>query len=123
MTTTDTVRTAPTDTATQTVPVQVRLDFDTHAAGFARAMAHLDQAATKQLDRVEFDPRLRELARIRASQLNGSAYCIHMHTTDARAIGETEQRLYGLGAWRQTPYLTPNPSGRGPRWRSPNRSP
>lgn len=101
----------------------MRLDFETHAAGFARAMAHLDQAATKQLDRVEFDPRLRELARIRASQLNGSAYCIHMHTTDARAIGETEQRLYGLGAWRQTPYLTPNPSGRGPRWRSPNRSP
>ncbi len=97
----------------------MRLDFDTHAAGFARAIAHLDQAATKQLDRVEFDPRLRELARIRASQLNGCAYCIHMHTTDARAIGETEQRLYGLAARRQTPYFTQ--AGEG-RWRSPNRS-
>jgi len=106
MTTTDTLPAAPTDTATQTVPVRVRLDFDTHAAGFARAMAHLDQAATKQLDRVEFDRRLRELVRIRASQLNGCAYCIDMHTTDARAIGETEQRLYGVATWRETPYFT-----------------
>ncbi len=84
----------------------VRLDFDRHAAGFSRAMAHLDQAATKELDRVEFDPRLRELVRIRASQLNGCAYCIDMHTKDARAIGESEQRLYALSAWRETPFFT-----------------
>ena len=102
-----TTQTAPTtDTATPTVPIPVRLDFDTHAAGFARAMAHLDRAATKQLDRVDFDPRLRELVRIRASQLNGCAYCIDMHSTDARAIGETEQRLYALAAWRETPFFT-----------------
>ena len=69
-------------------------------------MAHLDHAATKELDRVDFDPRLRELVRIRASQLNGCAYCIDMHTKDARAIGETEQRLYALPAWRETPYFT-----------------
>jgi len=102
-----TTQTAPTtDTATPTVPIPVRLDFDTHAAGFTRAMAHLDRAATKQLDRVDFDPRLRELVRIRASQLNGCAYCIDMHSTDARAIGETEQRLYALAVWRETPFFT-----------------
>ena len=89
-----------------TTQIPVRLDFDTLAAGFARAMAHLDQAATKELDRAQIDPRLRELIRIRASQLNGCAYCIDMHTKDARAIGETEQRLYGLAAWPETPYFT-----------------
>jgi AhpD family alkylhydroperoxidase len=94
-------------TATQTTPqIPVRLDFDARAAGFSRAMAHLDRAATKELDRVEFDPRLRELVRIRASQLNGCAYCIDMHSKDARAVGETEQRLYALPAWRETPFFT-----------------
>ena len=52
------------------------------------------------------DARLRELIRIRASQLNGCAYCIDMHTKDARAVGETEQRLYALPAWRETPFFT-----------------
>jgi AhpD family alkylhydroperoxidase len=89
-----------------TAPIAVRLDFDSLAPGFSRAMAHLDQAATKELDRAEIDPKLRELIRIRASQLNGCAYCIDMHTKDARAIGETEQRLYGLAAWAETPYFT-----------------
>lgn len=83
-----------------------RLDFDTHAATFARALAHLDNAATKQLDAVDFDKRLRELVRIRASQLNGCAYCIDMHSKDARAGGETEQRIYALPAWRETPFFT-----------------
>ena len=84
----------------------VRLDFEAHAADFACAMAHLDHAATKQLDKVEFDPPLRELVRIRASQINGCAYCIDMHTKDARAIGETERRLYALASWRETPFFT-----------------
>ena len=87
--------------------VPVRLDFDEHAAGFARAMAHLDRAATKELDNVDFDPKLRELVRIRASQLNGCAYCVDMHTKDARAIGETEQRIYALPVWQETPFFTP----------------
>jgi AhpD family alkylhydroperoxidase len=87
--------------------VPVRLDFDEHAAGFARAMAHLDRAATKELDNVDFDPQLRELVRIRASQLNGCAYCVDMHTKDARAIGETEQRIYALPVWQETPFFTP----------------
>ena len=91
-------------TTSTTIPS--RLDFDAHAAAFAKAMAHLDRTATKELDRVEFDPRLRELVRVRASQINGCAYCIDMHSKDARAIGETEQRLYGLAAWRETPYFT-----------------
>ena len=91
----------------ETTPqIPVRLEFDAHAAGFSKAMAHLDNAATKQLDRVEFDPRMRELVRVRASQLNGCAYCIDMHTKDARAIGETEQRLCALSAWRDTPFFT-----------------
>ena len=91
---------------TTTTEVPVRLDFDAHAPAFAKAMGHLDHTATKELDRVGFDPRLRELVRVRASQLNGCAYCIDMHTKDARAIGETEQRIYGLAAWAETPYFT-----------------
>jgi AhpD family alkylhydroperoxidase len=86
--------------------VQARLDFDAHAPAFSRAMAHLDQAATKELDRVEFDVRLRELVRIRASQLNGCAYCVDMHTKDARAAGEAEQRIYALPVWRETPFFS-----------------
>ena len=95
-----------TDTTRAGEPVPVRLDFDAEAGGFARAMAQLDKAATRELDSVDFDPRLRELVRIRASQINGCAYCIDMHTKDARAIGESEQRLYGLAAWRETPYFS-----------------
>jgi AhpD family alkylhydroperoxidase len=86
--------------------IPVRLDFDAHASAFARAMGHLDNVATKELDRVDFDVRLRELVRIRASQINGCAYCIDQHTKDARAIGETEQRIYALPAWAETPYFT-----------------
>jgi AhpD family alkylhydroperoxidase len=94
-------------TTTEATPqIPVRLDFESHAAAFFRAMTHLDNAATKELDRVEFDRRLRELVRVRASQINGCAYCIDMHTKDARAIGETEQRLYALPAWRETPFFT-----------------
>ena len=93
-------------TTSETTQIPVRLDIDTLAAGFSRAMAHLDRAMTKELDQAQIDPRLRELIRIRASQLNGCAYCIDMHTKDARAIGETEQRIYGLAAWPETPYFT-----------------
>lgn len=51
------------------------------------------------------DHRLLELVKTRASQLNGCAYCLDMHTKDARAAGETEQRLYALSAWRETPFF------------------
>ena len=93
-------------TSAGTTQVPVRLDFDAQAAGFARALAHLDRAAIKELDRAGIDPLLRELVRVRASQLNGCAYCVDMHTKDARAAGETEQRLYALPAWRETPFFT-----------------
>ena len=49
---------------------------------------------------------LLELVRMRASQINGCAYCLDMHSKDARAVGETEQRLYGLDAWREAPFYT-----------------
>lgn len=48
----------------------------------------------------------RELIKIRASQINGCAYCIDMHTHDARKMGETEQRIYALSAWWETPFFT-----------------
>jgi AhpD family alkylhydroperoxidase len=52
------------------------------------------------------EPSLFELVKIRASQINGCAYCIDMHTKDARAAGETEQRIYALNSWRETPFFT-----------------
>jgi AhpD family alkylhydroperoxidase len=51
------------------------------------------------------DPRLLELVRMRASQVNGCAFCIDMHSKDARQAGETEQRLYALSAWREAPFF------------------
>ncbi len=53
------------------------------------------------------EPSLVELVKIRASQINGCAYCLDMHTKDARAAGETEQRLYTLSAWQEAPFYTP----------------
>jgi AhpD family alkylhydroperoxidase len=52
------------------------------------------------------EPALFELVKIRASQINSCAYCIDMHAKDARLRGETEQRIYGLSAWRETPFYT-----------------
>lgn len=60
-------------------------------------------AATKNSG---LEPKLLELVRIRASQINGCAYCLDMHTQDARALGETEQRLHLLSAWREAPFYT-----------------
>jgi AhpD family alkylhydroperoxidase len=52
------------------------------------------------------DPKLQELVKLRASQINGCAYCIDMHTKDARALGESEQRLYAVSVWQETPFFT-----------------
>ena len=54
----------------------------------------------------EIDSKLIELIKIRASQINGCAYCLDMHTKDARAMGETEQRIYCLSAWRESPFYS-----------------
>lgn len=63
-------------------------------------------ALEKPLRNSGLEPALRELVKTRASQINGCAYCLDMHTKDARAQGETEQRLYALNAWRETPFYT-----------------
>ena len=52
------------------------------------------------------EPSLRELVKVRASQINGCAYCVDMHTLDARAQGETEQRLYAVAVWQEAPFFT-----------------
>ena len=102
--TVEAMTTTTTDLPTTDIPV--RLDIDTVAPGLTNALTHLGHAATRELDRADIDARLRELLRIRVSQLNGCAYCVDMHSTDARAVGETEQRLTGLPVWRETPYFT-----------------
>ncbi|MEU0407022.1 carboxymuconolactone decarboxylase family protein [Streptomyces griseorubiginosus] len=70
------------------------------------AMGSLHAAAASAAQDAKVEPELLELIRIRASQINGCAFCIDMHTKDARAAGETEQRLYALNAWRETPFFT-----------------
>lgn len=63
-------------------------------------------AVQEYVDECGLEHSLLELIKTRASQLNGCAYCIDMHTKDARAQGETEQRLYGLSAWHEAPFYT-----------------
>jgi len=58
------------------------------------------------LSSVDLEAPLKELIKIRASQINGCAYCIHMHTEQARSQGETEQRIYALSAWRESPLFS-----------------
>jgi len=82
--------------------IEMRLDFDALIPRFSAAMSRLDAVAGQGLD-----PRLRELVRLHASTINGCAYCVDMHSKDARAAGETEQRLYSLGVWREVPWFTP----------------
>jgi AhpD family alkylhydroperoxidase len=60
----------------------------------------------KQIGAAKLDPLIRELVKIRASQINGCAYCIELHTREAREVGETDQRMHGLSAWREAPYYT-----------------
>lgn len=63
-------------------------------------------AAEQYLEQCSVDQPLLHLVKLRASQVNGCAYCIDMHWKDLRALGETEQRLYGLDAWRESPYYS-----------------
>jgi AhpD family alkylhydroperoxidase len=60
----------------------------------------------KAIEASSVERSLLELVKTRTSQINGCAYCIDMHTKDARALGETEQRLYALNAWRETPFFS-----------------
>ncbi|WP_030894723.1 carboxymuconolactone decarboxylase family protein [Streptomyces sp. NRRL S-474] len=70
------------------------------------AMGSLHASAVSAAQEAKLEPELLELVRIRASQINGCAFCLDTHTRDARAQGETEQRIYTLNAWRETPFFT-----------------
>jgi AhpD family alkylhydroperoxidase len=79
-----------------------RIDLTKYlGSGMAKAMLSLSHETAAKLPRDLF-----HLVEIRASQMNGCAYCIDMHTKEARAAGETEQRIYALSAWRETPFFT-----------------
>jgi AhpD family alkylhydroperoxidase len=76
-----------------------RIAMDEMAPRLFAAMIRLEDA-------IELDERVRELVRVRASQINGCAFCIDMHCKDARAAGEPEDRLYSLDAWRESPLYS-----------------
>jgi AhpD family alkylhydroperoxidase len=78
-----------------------RLSVNDAAPSLYHAYLHLEHAVQKAVD-----PTLYELVKTRASQINGCAFCVDMHTKDARAKGETEQRLYMLSAWEEAPCYT-----------------
>jgi AhpD family alkylhydroperoxidase len=80
--------------------MQPRIDHRKVAPGVAKAMLGLEA----YVNQTDLEPSLLDLVKLRASQINGCAYCIDMHSKDARARGESEQRLYELDAWRETPF-------------------
>ena len=79
-----------------------RIDYVKTARGVYEAMLGLE----KYLHQSGLEETLLDLVKLRASQINGCAYCIDMHWKDLRSIGESEQRLYGLDAWPESPYYT-----------------
>ncbi|GAB6937244.1 carboxymuconolactone decarboxylase family protein [Isoptericola variabilis] len=110
--TTDTT-TTPTTTSTTTtakypsfVRIPRRLDVDRLAPSFSEAMGRLDEAAAADAERAGVDPALRELVRLRASQLNGCAYCVDMHSRAAADVGVDAQRLLALPVWRESSFFT-----------------
>jgi len=82
--------------------MEARIDLKHVNPGIMHAMLGLE----RQVHKAGLDSKLLDLVRMRASQINGCAYCLDMHSKDARANGESEQRLYGLEAWRETPYYS-----------------
>ena len=83
--------------------MDARIDFNKHRASkLGQAMVALSAASEGS----GLERSLLELVKTRASQINHCAYCIDMHTKDARARGETEQRLYALSAWREAPFYS-----------------
>src|SRR6266699_1123055 len=79
-----------------------RINYAKSSPGVYDAMDALDQ----YLQKCGLETRLLLLVQLRASQINGCAYCLDMHWKDLRAIGETEPRMYSLDAWRESPYYT-----------------
>jgi AhpD family alkylhydroperoxidase len=82
--------------------MQSRIDFSAASPAAVDAMLSLES----YLERCGLEPSLLHLVKMRASQINGCAYCLDMHSKDARANGETEQRLYLLDAWSETPFFS-----------------
>jgi AhpD family alkylhydroperoxidase len=88
------------------VPVPVRFDFDSLAPAVSAAITHLHKAAIKDLAQAEVPQGLIELVRLRASQLNGCAYCVNEHSADARTAGVSDQRVDLLPVWADSPLYT-----------------
>ena len=82
--------------------MEARFDYGKVAPGAYHAMLGLE----KYLNQCGLEESLLHLIRLRSSQINGCAYCLDMHWKDLRAIGESEQRLYSLDAWEESPYYT-----------------
>jgi AhpD family alkylhydroperoxidase len=82
--------------------MQERINIAQVAPDAYKAMLGMEE----YLHRSGIEQNLLHLMKLRASQINGCAYCIDMHWKDLRAIGETEQRLYGLDAWQESPYYS-----------------
>src|SRR5260370_17212958 len=82
--------------------MEPRIDYRKFAAEAQKSLYALE----KYIAECGLDHKLIHLIKMRASQINGCAYCIDMHSKDARAMRETEQRLYELDAWRETPFYT-----------------
>jgi AhpD family alkylhydroperoxidase len=82
--------------------IKERLNINKAEPAIYKAMT-VAEDAVKSFD---LDPRLKELIRVRVSQINGCGYCINMHTKDALQLGETTQRLFALSAWWETPFFT-----------------
>jgi AhpD family alkylhydroperoxidase len=82
--------------------MQTRLDFHSASLAATQAMVAFD-AAVKAL---ALEPRLVELVKLRASQLNGCAYCVDLHSRDAKRQGDTDRRLHALAVWRESPFFT-----------------
>lgn len=83
--------------------MQQRLNFYKASPDAAKALMALETALTH----LTVEPLLMDLVKLRASQVNGCAYCVDIHTRDARQKGETERRLYAVAVWRETPFFTP----------------
>jgi AhpD family alkylhydroperoxidase len=86
--------------------VPTRLDLDAAVPAFSKAMSHLDTTTTRELDRVGIAAGLRDLLKLRASQINGCAYCVDMHATDAATNGESQQRIHAVSVWAESPFFT-----------------
>ncbi len=85
----------------------MRMNYQAAAPDVMTAMIGLETYLARQSRREDgVDKPLMELVKIRVSQINGCAYCLDMHTKDARALGETEQRIYALSAWRETSFFS-----------------